>query len=47
MTSFSSPAAAITATVNSGVVALRIEASPLGTYICPVTISENGSTLLN
>jgi len=27
--SFSSPAAAITRTVNSGVVALRIEASPL------------------
>jgi hypothetical protein len=29
--SFSSPLAAITSTVNSGVVAFRIEASPLGT----------------
>jgi hypothetical protein len=45
--SFSSPAAAITTTVNSGVVALRIEASPLGMVVCPITISENGSTLLN
>src|SRR6185369_3566269 len=34
-------------TVNSGVVALRIEASPLGMVVCPITISENGSTLLN
>ena len=45
--SVSSPAAAITITVNSGVVAFSIEASPLGIQVWPVTISENGSTLLN
>ena len=45
--SLSSPAAAITSTVNSGVVAFRIEANPLETSVCPVTISENGSTLLS
>jgi hypothetical protein len=42
----SSPAAAITITVNSGVVAFRIDASPLGMKVWPTTISENGMTLL-
>src|SRR3954468_5906883 len=42
----SSPAAAITITVNSGVVAFRIDASPLGMKVWPITISENGMTLL-
>ena len=36
----SSPAAAITSTVNTGVVALRIEASPLEMNVCPVTIRQ-------
>src|SRR3954451_18813413 len=42
----SSPAAAITITVNSGVVAFRTDASPLGMKVWPITISENGMTLL-
>ncbi len=44
--SLSSLASAITTTVNNGVVAFRIDASPEDTKVCPVTISENGSTLL-
>ena len=42
----SSPAAAITRTVNSGVVALSTEASPLAIRVWPETMSENGMTLL-
>ncbi|MGX1322450.1 hypothetical protein AB7M17_005903 [Bradyrhizobium sp. USDA 377] len=43
----SSPAPAMTITVNNGVVAFRIEASPLGMKVWPITISENGMTLLS
>jgi hypothetical protein len=43
----SSLAAAITSTVNNGVVALRMEASPLGMKVWPITIRENGMTLLS
>ena len=43
----SSPAIAMTITVNSGVVAFRIEARPLGMKVWPITISENGMTLLS
>ncbi|MET3339713.1 hypothetical protein ABIF52_000094 [Bradyrhizobium japonicum] len=43
----SSPAIAMTVTVNSGVVAFRMEASPLGMMVWPITISENGMTLLS
>ena len=42
----SSPAAAITSTVNSGVVALSTEAMPLAIRVWPETMSENGMTLL-
>jgi len=44
--SLSSSNADTTTTVNNGVVAFRIDASPLPTKVCPVTIRENGSTLL-
>src|SRR6185312_11759884 len=42
----SSPAAAITSTANSGVVALSTAASPLETIVCAIRNSENGMTLL-
>ena len=34
-------------TVNNGVVAIRIEASPPVIWVCAVRISPKGSTLLN
>ncbi len=35
-----------TSTVKSGVVALRIEATPLAIWVCPQTIKEKGIMLL-
>ena len=45
--SLSSPKAAVTITVNSGVVALAIEASPLVMNVCPAATSANGITLFS
>lgn len=45
-TSFSSPNAARMTTANNGVVAFNTEARPLAICVCPVTMSENGMTLL-
>ncbi len=36
-----------TRTVNNGVVAFRIEATPEAIWLCPQTISENGIALLS
>src|SRR5215470_6427708 len=43
----SSPQACATSAVKSGVVALRIDASPLVSWTCPHAISPNGTKLFN